>query len=72
MPDDPDNQPSMKIHRRREVKIEPHEIEAMRQLVINVRAIATTLITGDHSQRLLNWTQMVEDVVERIDKGVGK
>lgn len=50
------------------MQIEPHEIEAMYQLVINVRAIATTIIPDDdHRRRLLNWAQMVEDVLSRME-----
>lgn len=50
------------------VEIEPHEIEAMRQLVLNLRAITGTIIRDDdHRQRLINWTGMLEDVVARIE-----
>jgi hypothetical protein len=50
------------------IEVKPHEIEAMRQLVLNVRAIATTIIAdGIHRQRLLNWAQMIEDVLSRME-----
>jgi hypothetical protein len=56
-----------------EVEIRPHEIDALRQIIINVRALATTVISeDDHRRRLLNWAQMIEDVVERIETATGQ
>jgi hypothetical protein len=50
------------------VEIKTHELEAMRQMVLNVRAIATTVIRDDdHRQRLINWAQMIEDVINRVE-----
>jgi hypothetical protein len=50
------------------VEIEPHQLDAMRHLVLNVRAIATTVIRDDdHRTRLINWAQMVEEVISRVE-----
>lgn len=56
------------------VDIAPHEKEAMYQLVMVVRATAaqwTVSKDDNHKQKLLNWAQMVEDVVDRLD-GIGR
>lgn len=50
------------------VTIKFHELDAMHQLALNVRAISTTIISDDeHRQRLLSWAQIVEDFVARVE-----
>jgi hypothetical protein len=52
------------------VEIKPHELHAMQQLIMNVRAMAGIIrIDDNHTKRLLNWTQMLEDVVDRVEMG---
>jgi hypothetical protein len=52
------------------VDIKPHELYAMQQLVTNVRAMAGIIrIDDQHTTRLLNWSQMLEDVVDRVERG---
>lgn len=51
------------------VEIKPHEGEAMMNLVLVTRALASQLIKNDMTQavRLQIWAQMLEDVVERME-----
>ena len=53
------------------VDIHPHEKDAMEQIVRNVRVFAELLNKDrEHSARLTNWAQMLEDIVERMDAAV--
>ena len=48
--------------------IYPHEQEAMLKLAQLTRALASSLPpTETHTIRMLIWSQMVEDVLERIE-----
>jgi len=50
------------------IEITPHEREAMYELVQVVRALViVTGIDGPQKNATLNWAQMVEDVVDRLD-----
>ena len=47
----------------------PHERTAMRHLLLNARAFAQTLPAGEaHAVKLRVWAQIVEDMLERMEK----
>ena len=48
--------------------INPHEQEAMAQLVLAARAIASTLGTDVQAIRLHAWANIVEEVLNRIEQ----
>jgi len=50
------------------VDIKPHELDALHELVLNVRAIAPVLAPDTpFGLKLLNLAQMVEDIASRAE-----
>jgi hypothetical protein len=50
------------------VVIKKHELEAMREIVINIRAIAPVIAPDTpYGTKLINLAQMIEDVVSRVE-----
>jgi hypothetical protein len=50
------------------VSMEPFEREAMNQLVLHGRAVASMLGTDDgHGRKMAIWAQIVEDWLEKLD-----
>jgi hypothetical protein len=50
------------------IDIAPHEREALYQTVLLVRAfVIVTGIDGDQKASALNYVQMIEDIVDRLD-----
>jgi hypothetical protein len=52
------------------VDLKPHELDAIHELVLNVRAIAPVLAPDTpFGFKLLNLAQMVEDIASRAETG---